>query len=313
MPPEAVDRSRATLLPKVFAHELLASHEATFRFILWQKQFRLISDDSQTWTPTWQMFFETYVALINANELEDFVVSSSDMADEVLQRAVHVDVVRLCRYFKLFAEDEGEIERHVKRLERILYLFAQYNAADGYNQGYHEILAVLYYVSIQGGGQLGLDSVHCEAVAYFLLHALINGTVIGDIFLVQQKSSVLLDLCASTEKLLSVYDRQLGESLAQNQIEPLLFAIGWFKVLFALMYPIEFLLPLWDLLFARIDDLSGTLVSLVVAHLTSIRKRLIGSDFVSSMVQLSRLYVGTGAHFAEILHHFRSVQRIRQI
>jgi hypothetical protein len=299
-----------TITSKIFTKQLIESHPATFRFIFWQKQLGLISDNPSTWAATWNAFYETYTSLINLNQLNDFIVdSSSTLNDQVLFHKIHIDVIRLSRYFKTFSDDDEQCQKHFLRLERILYLFAEYNSADGYNQGYHEILVILYYVAINGGLELDLDLEHCEAVAYFLLHALINGTIIGDIFIADQTSSALFDLCEQATKVLTTYDPSLADTFAQTNIEFPLFAISWIKILFALLYPINFVLSLWDLLFAQIDNLASNITFMIVSHIESIRSRLIGRDFVRIMIELNHLEVQTDDQFINIIHHFSLVQR----
>jgi hypothetical protein len=109
--------------------------------------------------------------------------------------AIHIDIIQLSRYLAEFADDEIESQKHFNRLERIPYLFARYNSPDGYHQGYHEMRAILSYVTIKGGTKLGLDLSHCEAIAYVLLHVLINGTIVGEFFSNDRNPSVVNMIC----------------------------------------------------------------------------------------------------------------------
>jgi hypothetical protein len=100
---------QASLVCKSLANHVATSHAQTFRFIQWQKQFGLLSSDSSTWSETWNRFHETYKTLINENGLNDFLQSSSNGSmDQLIFHAIHIDVIRLSRYFNLFCEDEEE-------------------------------------------------------------------------------------------------------------------------------------------------------------------------------------------------------------
>jgi hypothetical protein len=301
---------QADLVCRSLANHVKTSHTTTFRFIFWQRQFRLLSSDSSTWSETWNGFHETYTALINENGLNNFLQSSSDGSiDQLVFHAIHIDVLRLSRYFNIFCEDEEECRQYMKRLERILILFAQYNSANGYNQGYHELLTVLYYVAMKGSTEFGLAVDECEAVAYFMLHGLINGTIVGDFFMNDPNSSALITLCQQTKDMLKLYDPVLATSLSSNNISPVLFALSWINVLFTQVYMLPHILLLWDFLFSDIDNLQNNLLYLVVAHIISIRNQLIGLQFAQMMIMLSHLQVQTETQFVDICRHLHKVRR----
>jgi hypothetical protein len=293
---------------------IIPNHAAKFRFIFWQKQFKLISDDSSTWFKTWQTFYETYTTFINLNQINDSISDSSiNINDNRLFHHIHIDVIRLSRHFNTFSDDHEQQQNHIKRLERILFLFSQYNSANGYNQGYHEILIILYYVTINGGIQFGLDLDYCEAIAYFLLHALINGTIIGDVFITDQNSSALFNFCQQSSKILQNYDSELAQTIQNHNIEMILFAIPWIKLLFALIYPLELVLQLWDFIFSQIHKIETNITLFIVAHIVSIRDRLIDRNFTSAMIQLSHFDVQTQSQFTNICKHFRLIQRLQNV
>jgi hypothetical protein len=283
----------------------LSTHAALVRFILWQKQFKLISNQPSSWTSSWNIFYETYEILINEMQINNF----GQNYDHEFIHAIHIDVIRLSRYITEFADDDDEYRRHLIRIERILALFASYNSPDGYHQGYHEILAILYYVTIKGGSKLGLDLDHCEAIAYFLLHALINGTIVGDFFLNDQNNSVLSTICHRATKALARCDHKLARAMEANGIDTQLFAYPWIKILFAQTYTLKIVLILWDFLFTQLENLPDILVQVIVAHIASIRTRLIGQNFIAAMIILNRFQVQTERQFTDIFRHLTDVCR----
>jgi hypothetical protein len=86
---------------------------------------------------------------------------------------------------------------------------AIFAAANGYRQGYHEILAPLYFVAIRGGPAFGLDRNASEAIVFFLLHALVNGTVVGDLFIASNQSFTLQYLLETSASILKKFDGEL--------------------------------------------------------------------------------------------------------
>jgi hypothetical protein len=296
---DSANSSTIVDLPKdVLAHDL-STHPDIFRFILWQQQFKLISHDPRSWTTTWNDFYHTYAFLQNSCDISP---------QHNLIHAIHVDVVRLSRYRTEFG-DANEYPQHLKRLERILYVFARYTSHDGYHQGYHEMLAILYYVTIKGGIQLGLDLDHCEAIAYFLLHGLINGTIVEDFFSNHENSLAMNKICHQATKVLAQCDEKLARAMDSKGIEPELFALNWINILFAQTYALKIVLILWDFLFAHLENLANILAQVVVAHIISMRAGIIGQTFISAMTTLTRFEVQTEAKFTDIFRGLPGASR----
>jgi hypothetical protein len=247
-----------------------------FRFISWQRQFGLLPNDETSWSSTWSTFEDTYVSLISSN---------SHPINADLMRAVRIDVSRLSRYFQTFPD----VPDHLRRLERLLYFFSLSSSATGYHQGFHEILTPLYFVAIKGGLSFGLSVDRCEAIAYFLLHGLVNGTMLSDFFMPEQSFARVAEICERSIEILRNCDRELAREMDRNEVTPILFAFSWVMVLFAQTYRLRELLRLWDFLFGELDGLEDNLVYLIVAHLMSLRGRLIGKNFVQMLMEFNGL------------------------
>jgi hypothetical protein len=242
--------------------------------------------------------------------LKNYIQDSFDVAvDNRAMHAIHIDVIRLSRYFSAFSDDTEQLRVHIGRLQRILFLFAHSNSANGYCQGYHELLALLYYVAVKGGTELCLNADQCESIAYFLLHGLVNGTIVGDFFMADQNSSALAALCAQSGRILSSYDTAIAQSITENNIQLSLFAFPWITLLFVQSYQLPLILQLWDFLFAEIENIAENIAHLVVAHIASVRDRLIGCDFIHIMNELSHFEVRTETQFAAICHHLCQIRR----
>jgi hypothetical protein len=247
-----------------------------FRFISWQRQLHLLPNDQNSWSSTWSTFSHTYFSLIS---------SHSHHLNPSLTRTVRIDVVRLSRYFDSFSN----VSDHIRRLERLLYFFSVSSSATGYRQGFHEILAPLYFVAIKGGPTFGLSLDDCEAIAYFLLHSLINGTVLGDCFMTEQQFSKVAEICEQAMKVLRICDSELAEEMDRNEVNLMVFAFKWVMVLFGQTYRLRELLRMWDLLFSELDQLEKNLVSLIVAQLMKLRRRLKGKKFGEMLKEVNGL------------------------
>jgi hypothetical protein len=243
---------------------------ASIRFIVWQVQLDLISPDPETWDMTWATFCDTYTAL-----------TSTTGADNHLTNSVHGDVVRLSRYSPhLDAAD-------FQRLERILCIFALCSSSCGYQQGWHELLVPLYISALRGGRELNMTDGEIEAIAYFMLHSLINGTFVGDLYMPHSES--LNKLCSQAFHLLKASDGRLHADMEAAGVIPTLCAFSWASALFAQTYELKQLLHLWDFLFHDVAKISETLCHLIAAHFVTLRNRLVGKNFPAMMTVFKNL------------------------
>jgi hypothetical protein len=263
----------------------LLARDCTYRFLFWQRQLDLISDDGGTWESAWLSFYDTYTALTNVTGLAGYL--DDPLTPSFIAR-IHIDVSRLSRYFESFSSTD-ELPHHVRRIERILYIFSTRSSANGYCQGFHELLAPLYYVAMKGGREFGLSRAESEAIAYFMLHGLVNGTAVGEFFMCDESRSRLNGICRRSAQLLQKFDGDLAEQIEANEVPIVIVAFSWITVLFAQVYRLAQLLKLWDFLFSDVDKIDQTIACLVAAHLVNLRGKLIGQNFVQMLSQFHGL------------------------
>jgi hypothetical protein len=243
------------------------------RFVTWQVQLGLLSSNPDSWLSQWTEYHQTYAALLCANLTE---------LDATLNRQIHVDVSRLSRYSHIFGT---ETPAHFARMERILCLFARFSAPTGYRQAFHELLFPLYFVAVTGDLELDVS----EAIAFFMFHSVLNGSVIGDFFLSQTEQSAITEISDGAQKIVRICDPALHRQLVAEDLNPLLFAFPWLSVLFCQLYPLEAILKIWDFLLGDLQKMPGTLECLVAAHLMTLRQKMMGKSFCQVMAQFSGL------------------------
>jgi hypothetical protein len=210
-------------------------------------------------------------------------------ADLTVTHAIHVDVIRLSRHYPWLPASTGSASDHIQRIERILYVFSKRSSPTGYNQGFHELLMPLYYVALMGGNEFGLDMETCEGITYFLMHWLINGTLIGEFFLCEAPEPIIRAISERSFRILKLYDPLLYQTMFDNDVAPVLFAFSWLTVVFTQVYELPVVLKLWDFLFADIEKMELNLTVLVTAHLMSLRYRFIGKTFGQIMKEFNGL------------------------
>jgi hypothetical protein len=285
----------------------LLTRDCTYRFLFWQRQLGLISDDGESWPTAWSSFYDTYAALMNITGLAGYL---DDALTPSFMARIHIDVARLSRYFQSFSNIPDELTHHVRRMERILYIFSTSSSANGYSQGFHELLAPLYYVAMKGGCEFGLGPTDSEAVAYFMLHGLVNGTPVGEFFMYDDSGNGLNGICARSAMLLKKFDKAVADQMEANGVSVIVIAFSWITVLFAQVYQLAELLKLWDFLFTGVDRIDQTLACLVAAHLVNLREKLIGKDFAQMLSQFRGLEL---ASEVDALRTSRRIERIRLV
>jgi hypothetical protein len=206
--------------------------------------------------------------------------------------AIHIDAIRLTRHFRWLP---GSSSEHVRRIERILYVFSKMSSPTGYSQGFHELLMPFYYVSLVGGRHFGLDIETCEGIVYFLMHWLINGTVLGDFFICDAPEPIIGELCERSFRILKVCDPALYRTMCDNNVTPVLFGFSWLSVLFTQIYDLPVVLKLWDFLFGDLAHLERNLSVLIAAHLINLRHRFIGKTFGAIMKEFNGLELASEA------------------
>jgi hypothetical protein len=255
----------------------------SLRFVRWQMTFDLISRDESSWRATWDGFLATYLSLLS---------SQSDLSCKVdpVAHAINIDVMRLARHFPALGDRSGEC---IRRMERILRVFSNCSSPNGYQQGYHELLFPFFLVGMYGGPRLGLSADGVEAIVYFLLHSLVNGTTVGDFFL--RESDELTKVCDDALNVLRVRDHHLATAIQSNGVSLVLCTYSWVITLFTQIYHIDELLLVWDFLFADVRRIRDTVRDLVVAHLMSLRRRLAGKGFAQIMSEFRDLEIKSQA------------------
>jgi hypothetical protein len=210
------------------------------------------------------------------------------LADNETMAQIHGDLARTPS--SLFSElslgaSDAEIRPHMRRLERLLYVFSCLNAAYSYTQGFNDLACPLYHIAMRAHRAMGNPDDAGEAAAFFLLQNLITGTGMGDLFTMAQD----LDSVASKFDLIREMTKSVDPKLADHifarlGIAPLQFAFGWVSVLFSELYSIEPLLVLWDRFLLKQSDIVAFAMAIAAAHLIEASPRLLAAKNFPEMM-----------------------------
>ncbi|KZF22220.1 RabGAP/TBC [Xylona heveae TC161] len=229
--------------------------------------------------------------------------------DEALREEILQDVERCMPDYEYFHQREPQT-----MMLDILFVFCKLNPDVGYRQGMHEVLAPLLWVVKEDAINTGLCPSETEDSSF--VGTMLDETYIEhDSFtlfnLLMQSAKPLYDAAPSTPKqpitfaskqsdsfivqsiknvyynLLPQVDPELSDRLYKAEIVPQVFLLRWFRLIFGREFPLENLLPLWDLILAE-DPQLDLLQFICVAMLLRVRWHLLEAEPPDMLIILLR-------------------------
>lgn len=258
--------------------------------------------DSKTWASEERAAIDRYLALQESYGRDHFADEDSGAeivldplrgADEEWCGLVAVDVKRTFPELPYFAA------RDVREgLARILHYYGREHPSIGYRQGMHELAAVVLYVVRVDRGVTDQtsrrDRDEAEAHAYVLFAALMDRVSPLYVAPPADPTGVVARAQGVQNSILKASDPDLAALLDRSGVEPQLWAISWFRLLFLRVFPFESTLRLWDYLLAADAGSSLEILDYVAAVLLMrIRQQLFAEEAHDRVMTLIFGYAGT--------------------
>lgn len=180
---------------------------------------------------------------------------------------------------------------HLRRLERILYVFAQLNHTLSYMQGFNEITTVLYYVCSLSLHFFYNSWDQLEVYVFHLLHRLITATELSELFTTQDHSSLIHKKLSKLMVILQRHSPLSYEIIKRMNIHPLHFCYRRVNLLFSQDQPIPSLLVIWDAIFAHFNELVEFEFYLIVGQVKIVEPLIDKNDYSQTMTALQKLNV----------------------
>lgn len=180
---------------------------------------------------------------------------------------------------------------HLRRLERILYIFAQVNRTLSYMQGFNEITSVLYYVCSLSLNFFYNSWDQLEVFVFFLLHRIITATELSELFTTQDHSSLIHNKLSKLMVILQKHAPLSYEVIKKMNIHPLHFSYRRLNLLFAQDQPIPNLLIIWDAIIAHFNELVKFEFYLIVGQVKIIEPLIDQYDYSQTMTALQKLNI----------------------
>lgn len=244
------------------------------RCLAWLVLFGIYPSDPTQWKDVRDEIYANYKDFCELFQMQDWHTrhfvpnvqkTKFNLPDNAKMHVIHGDIVRTGRH--IFFLPPGDVvepyesqilapfAEHMRRLERILYVFASCNPSLSYMQGFNEILPVIYYVNCQAKQIFDDDMFLVEAVTFQCLHEILTATELNVLYTTQDQSSLIMHKLQDFEYILAKHVPEASNILRTLKIEPILYSFRWFNLLFAQEYELPVLLIIWDTLLAHKDHL----------------------------------------------------------
>ena len=184
-------------------------------------------------------------------------------------------------------------ERHMRLLERILYVMASVNPALSYMQGFNELLPPFYYVLLQAITVCDNDIKMVEAISFFCLQELLTKTEIRDLYTTTDASSIILHKLNDFNVLLNKHLPRASAIIKSLGIHPLLYCYRWFNLMYSQEYELPVLLGLWDGLFTHFEDLVSYIYYVGIGHVHAVENGIIPRDYGATIATLQNLEIAS--------------------
>ena len=167
---------------------------------------------------------------------------------------IHGDIVRSGRLFFFLPErpilypqtkaDQGDVlfefQEHLRRLERLLYVFRTFHSGMGYMQGFNEIASPFYYVILRpfrnhsghntendGISSEMLDTV--EVLTFHCFQKIMTNTTLSEFYTTQDHSSIIKHQLNTFENLMKIHLPNCYDSIQHLNIHPVFYCLRWFR------------------------------------------------------------------------------------
>jgi hypothetical protein len=192
------------------------------RFYNWQLSLRVLPPQRELWDKTWEVRESQYHGLVerifrNAPDFLDVGLQSGHIIEcKKMMQAIHKDVIRMPRIYRelerMCGGDPKLRDRHLRRMERVIFTFSFINAQCTYTQGFHELAAPIYLMVLAGTQSIGKTDDQAESIAFFLLFNLIIGTNLYTVFVTLGKIEDIQGKFSIIVEAVKIFDAHLGES-----------------------------------------------------------------------------------------------------
>lgn len=240
------------------------------------------------------------------------------LQDDRLMELIHGDIVRTSHHItfmpfpdvnaKITSDEPEEMlnpyHEHMRKLERILYIFAKVNPTIAYMQGFNELCSVIYFAYSSAIEYFRHNFFEVEAFVFYTFQNLLAKTRIQELFTTQDKSSLIHSQMRAFMDILKRHLPKSHEIITGHDIHPLCFCFRWLNLLFAQDYLMPNLVLIWDAIFSHFDELVLYAQYIAVAQVKMLENKLNAEDYITTITTLQKQPVDDIRSLLEYAHQF---------
>lgn len=253
------------------------------RAIAWLNLLSIYPANPQHWTTVCKTITKSYHNIATNYSIDNYL-DNYDVNDKKLMNSIKSDIDRssIQLYYLIHddgsacysEDDEKELEIHMKRIERILYVFAKINPKFGYIQGFNELLIPIYYVMYSAKMLLLNQDDYVEAISYEAFQFLMISSNLVDFFNLTLNFTNEENKLSQFDELLNRFLPKIYKKLKTLNVESMQFAYKWFNIMFSQEHNLPQLLPLWDSILAHLNNLAFYEYCIGVARIKTVQLKL---------------------------------------
>ena len=283
------------------------------RVIAWLVLARVFSIHPEEWNEIKEKrknLYSEYIEMFGLKDYENRIYPNTteqtqfDLSNNPLMELIHGDVIRTSHHIQFLpypdpdapepeSPDDCLMPYHnqIRRLERILYIFANLNQTISYLQGFNELSIVIYFTYSNAMNFFHNDFLLMEAFVFFTFQQLLASTKLNELFTTQEKSFMIHNRMNQFMEILKIHLPKPYHIITTLQIHPLFFCFRWLNLLFAQDYLMPNLLLIWDSLMSHFHELVDYANYVAVAHVKMIEDQLDIDDYNKTITALQKIQI----------------------
>ena len=280
------------------------------RAVAWIFLSHLIPDDPSEWITKREDLKKQYLDFVDMFKMNDYHTKSIPNTNEVtefgtindqLMELIHADMVRTSHHIPFFPfpvdvdKTSDDIllafQPHMRRIERILFIFAQVNRTLSYAQGFNEIICPIFFVMLKALNYFNGNWDEVESTSFFIFQNMLQMTNLNELFTTQDKSSIIYRRMNIFMELLKKHLPVQHKIITGFDIHPLSFAFPWLNVLFAQFFMMPSLVKVWDHLMAHFDELVDYACYIGIGIIKMMGDNIDADDYIKTMTSLKKMTI----------------------
>lgn len=257
-----------------------------------------------------KQLYEEYVEMFGLKDYENRIYPNTTeqtkfgLKNDPLMELIHGDVIRTSHHIQFLpypdpdapepeSPDDCLMPYHnqIRRLERLLYIFANLNPTISYLQGFNELSIVIYFAYSSAMVYFRNDFMMMEAFVFFTFQQLLASTKLNELFTTHDKSFMIHNRMSQFMDIMKIHLPKAYHIITALDIHPLYFCFRWLNLLFAQDYQMPNLLLIWDSLMSHFHELVDYANYVAIAHVKMIEDQLDIDDYNKTITALQKTQI----------------------